>query len=460
MNCSKCQDLLWDYMEGLLPDADKATANQHIQSCPTCQATLEEMQGLQTRLHHAGQMTRNSVMATQVMESIAQQREKPTTPQSTASSSLWSRALRSPLLKLTAAIIVVFLSPLVVRLWNGTQGIAMANVFSRLARKACMCDIYLSTTRKIGNTEESSPNDVPQAPDNLQTLQCFLLFNEDLPEKSCFITLDPDDKTYEILFEDDTSLLVTNNQTLFDELSECDFTSIGRSQVEGIEVEGFESVHPLESLSSRFTHTRLTFWIDCATELPVQLEFSADWPQSSTGITLTLKAQMTHFNWDLPTDLEALKALIPDDYRPKNNSPSTLTPTVKQRQITEALKTYADCFGHYPKSLGIESFMEPLNQLRRNQTEAMSAEIKKQRINDLSQSMQILINAQTKLSRYQKDPAYYGDRVTPDMPDHILMRWTISENQYRVIFGDLSVKTLTANQLANLEQYLDQKGPS
>jgi hypothetical protein len=53
-----------------------------------------------------------------------------------------------------------------------------------------------------------------------------------------------------------------------------------------------------------------------------------------------------------------------------------------------------------------------------------------------------------------KDPAYYGKTVTPKDADKVLMRWKVSDNEYRVIFGDLHTQTVTAEALANLEKNL------
>jgi hypothetical protein len=61
------------------------------------------------------------------------------------------------------------------------------------------------------------------------------------------------------------------------------------------------------------------------------------------------------------------------------------------------------------------------------------------------------------LSLQDKDPAYYGDRITPKDYDQVLMRWKVSDNEYRVIFGSLHAKTVTANVLAELEQNLPEK---
>lgn len=57
-----------------------------------------------------------------------------------------------------------------------------------------------------------------------------------------------------------------------------------------------------------------------------------------------------------------------------------------------------------------------------------------------------------RLVRRKKDPAYYGDTVTVEDSDKVLIRWKISDDQYRVIFGDLTTKNVAAGQLAELEE--------
>jgi hypothetical protein len=54
----------------------------------------------------------------------------------------------------------------------------------------------------------------------------------------------------------------------------------------------------------------------------------------------------------------------------------------------------------------------------------------------------------------KKDPAYYGKTVTPKDADKVLVRWKVSDKEYRVIFGDLHTQTVTAEALANLEKNL------
>jgi hypothetical protein len=56
----------------------------------------------------------------------------------------------------------------------------------------------------------------------------------------------------------------------------------------------------------------------------------------------------------------------------------------------------------------------------------------------------------------KKDPAYYGKTVTPKDADKVLMRWKVSDNEYRIIFGDLHAETVTADALAELEKLLPE----
>jgi hypothetical protein len=54
----------------------------------------------------------------------------------------------------------------------------------------------------------------------------------------------------------------------------------------------------------------------------------------------------------------------------------------------------------------------------------------------------------------KKDLAYYGNIVKPGETDKVLMRWKISDNEYRIIYCDLHAETVTKERLAELEAAL------
>ena len=55
------------------------------------------------------------------------------------------------------------------------------------------------------------------------------------------------------------------------------------------------------------------------------------------------------------------------------------------------------------------------------------------------------------LASENKAVAYYGDKVTADYPDAVLMRWREDDGRYKIIFGDLTTKVVTEDALAELE---------
>jgi hypothetical protein len=56
----------------------------------------------------------------------------------------------------------------------------------------------------------------------------------------------------------------------------------------------------------------------------------------------------------------------------------------------------------------------------------------------------------------KKDPEHYVKTVTPKDADKVLMRWRVSDNEYRVIFGDLHAETITSEKLAELEKLISK----
>ena len=55
------------------------------------------------------------------------------------------------------------------------------------------------------------------------------------------------------------------------------------------------------------------------------------------------------------------------------------------------------------------------------------------------------------LVQEKKEPVYYGDVVGPADADKVLLRWKVSDTEYRVIYGNLTAETVSAEKLAELE---------
>jgi hypothetical protein len=97
----------------------------------------------------------------------------------------------------------------------------------------------------------------------------------------------------------------------------------------------------------------------------------------------------------------------------------------------------------------LEKLKEELSQTQMTEEEIRSTVMKK--------SVEIMRPIQSPgwfymmLVTDKKEPVYYGESVGPDDVETVLMRWKVSEGQYRVIFGDLSTLYVSKEELAELQ---------
>ena len=56
-----------------------------------------------------------------------------------------------------------------------------------------------------------------------------------------------------------------------------------------------------------------------------------------------------------------------------------------------------------------------------------------------------------------KDVVYYGDTIDPEDGNAVLIQWKLSEGKYRVVFGDFRTKTVSAEELIELQARMLQK---
>ncbi|MDD5064609.1 MAG: hypothetical protein PHQ35_07635 [Phycisphaerae bacterium] len=61
------------------------------------------------------------------------------------------------------------------------------------------------------------------------------------------------------------------------------------------------------------------------------------------------------------------------------------------------------------------------------------------------------------LAQLGKDVVYYGDSVDPRDSDAILMQWKVSDSEYKVLFGNLRERTVSAEELIRLQSRMLQK---
>jgi hypothetical protein len=149
--------------------------------------------------------------------------------------------------------------------------------------------------------------------------------------------------------------------------------------------------------------------------------------------------------------------VIPDDYEAVFEG--LKFPEMTEEAAIEGLRLVADLVGRYPKQVSIVDLMQEVSPI-------MFERIKKDHPGDMTETeletkmMDAILPVYPiglfymALIQDQKEPVYYGKTVTPKDADKVLLRWKVSDNEYRVIYGDLHAETVTPEKLAELEASL------
>jgi len=111
----------------------------------------------------------------------------------------------------------------------------------------------------------------------------------------------------------------TDPRTLTKRILECKHESLGRSTIDGIEVEGFRTTDPNywggNPSQENLRQGDFKIWVDVKTRLPVRYDFTySNFDQMGDKIIEHVHFVMHDFQWDVPVDAAEFEPVIPDDY--------------------------------------------------------------------------------------------------------------------------------------------------
>jgi outer membrane lipoprotein-sorting protein len=286
------------------------------------------------------------------------------------------------------------------------------------------------------------------------------------------------------------------------QLLAIEYTKLGRDTIDGIGVEGIETTDP-EYCGGWFDKIRFRLWVDIETQLPVRTELEAQ--REFMGKLTTTSGFMDGFEWGVEFDPDFFEPEIPDDYtlisettmpnpneesvitilrdfaeksggkypskldietitterfalRPKmperpagsKRPPMPGTPTMeefknpeKRQEYERQMKEYDEAFEKECKEF--EEWCKKFEEWRKEQDQEMPDDMGKCMNDAMATAAAIMFYKE--LAKEGKEPEYYGDTVTAEDGDLVLMRWEISDDEYRVIFGDLTVENISAMAL-------------
>jgi hypothetical protein len=210
-----------------------------------------------------------------------------------------------------------------------------------------------------------------------------------------------------------------------------DHTELGRKTIDGIEVEGLEVDSPKVG-GGMFENAVGRLWVDVKTELPVRMEIEG----LSAGGKIQTNMVMDTFRWDEHLNASDFEPNIPSDYILQAE---TKMPDINEDNMIEGLRFFAELTGgRYPSSMAT---MTADHEIGEAWQQKYSRPPTNEELN-MFYSLNAACRFYADLLQENKDVTYHGDKVTANDIDDELMRWGISENEYRVIYGDLRVETV------------------
>jgi hypothetical protein len=399
--------------------------------------------------------------------------------------------MRNPIARVAVAAVVVIACVIGLSLWRTTgSGIALADVLARVEQvKAFKSKVSYTLTQRLPSGE---PNRFEirstcltsqeygwkinsEAPDpNGEWIPVTVFYIS--PQKKTFIQISPRRKRYMRLKWDDAEAQQQQERlsqssdpgALLKGIMACKYENLGRSTIDGVDVEGFRTTDPncnsqMSGPVFKNPEVEVKVWVDVKKRLPVRYE-SLTTGLDRRGNPMSHRFVTHDFEWDVPVtagDFEPPP--VPDGYEVVDRPG-----VIDEEAAIEGLRQCAELLSSYLTiSEGEGPGWTMVAALEKSETPAamrLKEEIKElpemQKLNTVRRAVipvfQRFMRFYNGLIQDKKDPAYYGKTVAPKDADKVLLRWKVSDSEYRVIFGDLHADTVTLEKLAELEAALPE----
>jgi len=375
----------------------------------------------------------------------------------TSRSDLWRTIMKSRITKLAAAAVIIAAVWVGLTIIESGGGVALAEVLEHIeqlgaftykmkmnmanipgmpAKDRLEMEVQVVVARDIGMrmTGNTDFNILGET---------YVLLNE-----SAIVSVMPSRKNYMRIKLTDEALRKIQKENgdpraILRQFTENEYTELGRSVIDGVEVEGFESKDP-NIAENTLGDVVGRIWVDLKTKLPVRytIEVAAEDGEMMMDMTVY------DFQWDSEIAPETFTPQIPADYK----LAAEVELSDEEQFHLEVLGLFAQLSGgKYPSELNVMKIMEEFqNEMITHFGDPMTEPSQPEGIQKMM-NLQMAGRLYTSLASEGKDLAYYGHIVTAQFPHAVLMRWKTESGKYKVIFGDLSVREVDAEELEKLE---------
>jgi len=372
----------------------------------------------------------------------------------------WRIVMNTKIAKIAAAAVLLIAAFVGFGLLDGTSSVSWAQVRDQVAAvKAVVYKVQVKTTENGKpvqlRIEATLANQHGTRMDTYMGKQ-LLGRSFTLADKKSQIHIFPKKKKYiEVALTEENRIENGDPKLIVESFMKGDYQELGRREIDGVAVKGIQSsdVSPtagfpggrglMEALKDQSCAKVLTsLWVDVATGWPVEIAMDVTDKDGNEQ----MKIVVGDFQWDAQIDPATFGSIIPEGYTAMYKVDAQHLEEGKQ--LLDGLKYFAQINdGKYPAKLSIRDVVGEIGKIYGAKKGDPSFKIDDTQVSTLKFGAQYF---QT-LQKDGKDPAYYGPTVTAADANKVLLRWKLSDGQYRVIMGDLQIKDVDAAQLAKLE---------
>jgi hypothetical protein len=424
--CEKIRDFIADMVTGTLSQENARILNQHIEQCPDCRNYAQALKNedlLLSELFNSlnGEMANRQQRVLNAIESCH-------LPQKMKTISIWRIIMKSKIVKLAAAAVIIVAAFIVLYPLTRTQPTFAQVIQPIFNAQTAVFDIIIGDETASGPVvhDEVMGSRIRRTLSNMPGVVSII----DL-EAGQILTLVSETKEAVYIDIKDWQSISNYMERLrnliagLEKHPEFTVEELGESDIGGQKLIGFLAKHP---------KAEITIWADPVTALPVRIE-------TTEGQLETICKNVV---FDVPMDETLFSMEVPEGYTQQQTQLDLQSAT--EEDFIEGLRIRAEVFGdgQFPDGVSVEDHLK--------QAPAMG-----KKLEDLGMSEKEQLELGMKLQQHllfirffkgQGKWHYAGKGVKLGDADKAIFWYQPKDSEtYRVIYGDLSVKDVAPENL-------------
>jgi len=429
MNCEESKETLVAYVEGLLEDSEKQAVAEHLKDCSSCQAELQELTGLHDRLVTNGKALAQSNLEKTVMNQVIREQNirLKTAARATDALKIRRTIMKSPITRIAAVAAVIIVAALGIN-YIMAPSVTWAQVIEPILNaRTIVFDLILGTDDTGMVTHEIVVGSrMRRTMSNMPNMTMII----DI-DNAKLLALDTDAKTavYADMkgdVGDRTRSYIKFVRQIIRQLQDGQVEQLGERVIDGQKAIGFVG---------RGQNEEVRIWADPETALPIRIE---------AQIGQEFSFAMKNFEFNAAVDESLVSMDVPDGYTLQKTNIDLGNST--EENFVESLRIWAEIIGDgtFPEAIGTQSAMKQMPVLIQKVTAMQVSEEKGTQIG-MSFAKGMLFH---QILESQGAWNYAGAGVKlGDAGKAIFWYQPQGSQTYRVIYGDLSVKDVAAEDL-------------